>query len=1058
MKRIGTPCFTIASILFLAFAASSIAWGANGKITGRVIERETGQPLPSAIVMITGVISPTGAEVPLDRPLGASSDIDGYYFIMNVSPGTYAMRVSQVGYAPVVKKNIHVESDRTITINFDLASSAVQVEQVVVTAQREIVRKDVSATQEIVIPTKMQEMPVVRVDEFVGRLKGVELVSNADGNGLAVRGGAIRETDIRLDGMSLQDPRSDNSYLAFNSTTIQEIQVLTGGFEAKYGGIRSGLLNVVTKDGSRDRYTAALKVDIAPANQKRSFGTDPYSNDSWIYKIYSGKYAMHGAGADSLLVPKEFRSFKGWTANISGLGDYNYLDSTQRLDLWNRTHPQYSYRDKQDVFMEGSITGPLPSVGIPFWGDYADRTTFLLGFKYENSQLAFPLGPRDNYLDWNTQLKLTSQLADNLKLSINGMYANIQTNSGGGTSSYGGSLVDASSTNSFLNSTPSSVARQANLIAGSQGMLQMFNKSRLQYFDQRYIVGGVKLTNTFSAKGFFTLDFQAGYTDQNLAPFAEDTSRSDAWITYYSAKYKKTVRFQNAPSLGSPNGSTNIGTDVLGTFDLYGGAQHADSSHSMVYQLKGDMTLQLGRHHQFDAGFSARIQDIFVYSGTWYQSQISFTPDLWQYYKATPLDLGAYVQDKLEFDGVVINAGLRLDVLDPMKKGYLTGFPVTEAYKDFYNSVYLNTAGAWGSYERWLNFRTLLENPTGWPQTENRIQAYLSPRLGVSFPITDASKMYFNYGHFYQRPPTAFMYSQNIYVGSVAVPTPNLDMALTVSYEFGYEQMFLDDFVVNVAAYYKDNRNEPLARAFVNYYHDNDVVSYFPDAYSDIRGVEVRVERPVGTYVSFYGMYDYSLYSGGQSGLSTVYEDRLEAKTEGESRSATLYSNDPRPRANFTLNLHTPKDFGPSIFGVDLLGRLMCDVFFEWRSGGRYLWNPDAQDVKDRLYVDAINTWNVDLRGSKMFDIGVGELELVLTVKNLTNNKWLSIDNLTREQLTDYKNSLKPSFILDANGKPLGNDKWGQYKSDDNHIVLPWFDAPLFLNPRMILLGARLNF
>jgi hypothetical protein len=1051
MKRVVTPLCTWFSAILLVLVSSSIALGGSGKITGRILDSQSHQALPSANVLITGVISASGVEVPMDRPLGASSDIDGYYVIVNVSPGTYTMRVSQVGYTAAVKKNVRVESDRTITVNFEVADAAVQVDQVVVTAQREIVKKDVSATQEIIIPTKMEEMPVVRVDEFVGRMKGVQLVSSADGNGLSVRGGAIRETDVRLDGMSLQDPRSDNSYLALNTTSIEEIQVLTGGFEAKYGGIRSGLMNVVTKDGSRDRYTMSIKMDVAPANQQRFFGTNPYSSDSWIYKVYSGQYAMHGiqTTADSLAVPKDFWTFKGWTAR--GTGDYNFLDSNQRLDLWNRTHPQYKFRDKMDVFGEGAITGPMPGRGIPLFGDYAERTTFLAAFKYENSQLAFPLGPQDNYLDWNSQVKLTTQIADNTRLSVNGMYAHVQSNSGGGTSSYGGSLTDASSSNSFLNSTTSSVQRQASLLAGTSGMQEMFNKSRLQYYGQKYILGGAKLTNTFSTKGFFTLEFQGGYTDQTLSPYSLDTSNADAWITYYSPRYNKTLRFLNVPAGGSPNGSTNTGSDVLNTFILYGGPQHADSSYSYVYQLKGDMMMQMGRHHQVEAGFSARMQDIFVYSGTWYQAQVSFTPDLWQYYKAKPIDLGAYVQDKLEFDGLILNAGLRLDYLNPEKKGFATGFPVTDAYKDLYNTLYLNTPGAWGSYERWVNFRTLLENPPGWPQTDNRVQLYLSPRLGVSFPITDASKMFFNYGHFYQRPPTAFMYSQNIYIGSVAVPTPDLTMARTISYEFGYEQMFLDDFVVNVSAYYKDNSNEPLARTFVNYYGDNNVTQYFPDAYSDVRGVELKIERPTGTFVTFYGMYDYSLKSSGQSGLAKSYEDRLAAKTAAdEVRYPGLSTPQPLPRANFTVNFHTPKDFGPEIFGVTPLAKIVLDGFFEWQSGGRYLWS-DAPNAKDQIWVDAINTWNVDFRGSKQFDLGIGNLELVLTVKNLTNNKWLTVSNMTIQELNDYKASLKPAF-------KGGTDKWGQYKSDDNHINVGWWQAPLFLNPRMILLGARLNF
>ncbi len=426
MKRIGTSLNNPAAVvIMLVLAFTSIASGASGKITGRIIDRETRQPMPAVNIMISHSVTSSGIELPMDHPLGAASDMDGYFFILNVSPGTYTLKASQVGYAPTVKKMIHVETDRTIAVDFELASTSIEVGQVVVIAKRDIIKKDVSGTQEIVLMPRMEEMPVMRVDEFVGRMMGVELVSNADGNGLSVRGGAIRETDVRLDGISLQDPRSDNSYLALNSTSIQEIQMLTGGFEAKYGGIRSGLMNVVTKDGSRDRYAMSIKVDGAPANQQRFFGTDPYSDDSWIYKVYAGPWAMHGIQTheDSVAVPSDFWAFKGWTARQAG--DARYLDSNQVLDLWKRTHPQYAHRNKMDVFIEGSLTGPFPGKGIPLLEDYAERTTFLLGFKYENSQLAFPLGPRDSYLDWNGQLKLTSQLSDNIKLSVNGLYAHI---------------------------------------------------------------------------------------------------------------------------------------------------------------------------------------------------------------------------------------------------------------------------------------------------------------------------------------------------------------------------------------------------------------------------------------------------------------------------------------------------------------------------------------------------------------------------------------------------------------------------------------------------------
>ncbi len=1032
------------TLIMLWEISDSYIFAGNGKISGRVIDAATNEPLISANVVVTHSILSNGVRVPVDPPLGAATDADGYYFILNVPPGVYVVHASMIGYNAVSQELVKVDPDRTILVNFELSTSAVQMQELVVVAQRDLIKADVSATQEVITTQRIEEMPVLRVDEFVGTLKGIQLVSSEQGNGLSVRGGDIRETAIKMDGISLQDPRSETSYMSFNTTTIKEIQILTGGFEAKYGGIRSGLLNVITKEGSRDRYTVSFKFDYAPA-QKKFFGVNPWSNESWIYRVYAGEYAMHGVPAGDTLVPAEFKDFKGWANRNT---PERALDSLQKLDLWKAQHPQYAFGNKPDYYFEGSITGPLPGSFIPLWSEFANRTTFLFGFKYENSQLAFPIGPRNNYVDWNTQLKLTSQINRDMKLSVDGLYSKVQTVSGGRTTNYGGALVDIASSFSFLNSTKSSVIQQARLISGNS-LDQIFNKSRLQFYDQRYFVGGLRFTHTLSNSAFYTINFNIGYTDQSLNPFAFDPTDSTKLISYYSQAAKRTYTYY-VPVYGSPNAATNYGNDVLGTFRLYGGTQRIDSSYSYVYQLNGDLTMQLGRHHQVETGFSARLQDLFVYSGTWLQSQKSYSPDTWQYYKESPLEIGLYAQDKLEFEGMILNLGFRIDYFNPMKKGFKVGFPEDENYKKLYNEIYQNLPGDALSYERWVTFRDMLENPPGWPRIENKVQIKLSPRLGVSFPITESSKLYFNYGHFYQRPPTLMLYNTSVSVSSVAIPTPNLPMERTVSYEFGYEQMFLDDFIINATAYYKDISNEPLARTFINYYQDNIVTEYVPDRYRDIRGVELRFERPFGRFVSFNAMYDYQLQSIGQSGLSTVYEDRVIAR-DREIRSAALYNTEPRPRANINLNLHTPSDFGPQLFGINWLGEIYANFLFEWQDGGRVLLNPEETQVRLQHWVDRVNYWNIDFRGSKSITTDFGSIEFVITIQNLTNNKWLRTENMSTSQLSAYRNSLRTP-------DKGGNDKWGEYKSDDGHIDIGWWTAPLFLNPRRIILGVRVNF
>lgn len=1011
-----------AQLLLLAIVLCNQIYAGGGKLTGKVIDQKTGELLPFANVVITHVMQ-QGKETPMPVPMGAKTDMDGYYVILNIPPGEYTLKTSIMGYASVITKEIRIDPDRTINVNFELEPSSIQMDEIVVTAKKEVLKADVSGTQEIVSADRLESLPIVRVDEFLGKLKGIQLSSSSDGYGLVIRGGSIRETDIRMDGISLQDPRSGNSYLGFNSTTINEIQVLTGGFEAKYGGIRSGLLDVKTKDGSRERFTVSIRTDYTPSGQYRFFGTNPYSSDSWIYKVYAGEYAFTGVPT-GVNVPVDLQDFKGWAKTTSPT-IMKGLDSMQRFDLWKMQHPQYPVAERPDYVVEGTITGPFV---IP-------NTSFMTAFKYENSQYAFPIGPRDSYRDWNTQVKLTTTL-EKSKFSVNAMYAKIYSNTSAQSVSY-----DVSQRFAYMNNnTPSAINRQAAMISGG-GLWDLYNKSRLQEFEQTFMMGGVKFTHVPMPNAFFTLEFQMGYTGQDITPMLMDMSKdsSDNFISMYSKAANKYLVFYS-PTTGLPDGSTNLTSDGIGKFRMYGGHQWADSSYSYNYQLKGDLTWQVNRFNELQTGFSIGLQSINVYAGSWDQSALAFTPNSWQYFKANPLDIGIFAQDKLEFEGMILNAGLRVDYFNPMRKKYEVGFPEDKDYSKLYTDIYSGMGGPYNSYERWLLFRDLLGEPPGWPSADNSGQVKISPRLGVSFPISENSKMYFNYGHFYQRPSASILYNMKLNAGSTVIPTPDLEMAKTVQYEFGYEQVFLSNFLFNVTAYYKDVSNEPLAREFVDYNETNKVTKYFPDSYSDIKGVELRFERNAGRFVTFSAMYDYMITSSGSAGFSTIYENLVKYR-ENKLRSASQYAPKARPRANINLNLHTPDDYGM------ILGSWFANFFFEWRDGGEILLNDDQTVVKLQEWSEVVNYWNIDFKCSKEFNIANSTVEFSLTIKNLTNNKWLNTDNMTLAESSAYKNAIKET-----------GGKWGEYKTESTSKVLErsWENV-LFLNPRRIIVGARIN-
>ncbi|UCD37875.1 MAG: TonB-dependent receptor [Fidelibacterota bacterium] len=1090
-------------------ACLSTAYGASGRITGRVTDAATGDPLVGTNIVLIERYQ-NEVPVPIDPPLGAFTDVNGYFTILNVSPGLYNLRATMIGYSAVTQTGVRVSVDRNTVVDMAMSVEAVAGEEVIVEAQQPVVKPDVYGTVETITTERLAQAPFERVDEYMDKMKGIEITDDNTGHGLSIRGGHIRETDVMIDNISLRDTRSENAYLNFNTSTVEEIQVKTGGFEAKYGGIQSGLVNVITKEGSRDRYSFNLEISQVPANQPRFFGTNPWSQDTPIYKVFAGEYAMDGWNGipDSVKgveIPFEnrFEIFNGWTDRRA---QPTPLNPFQRQQLWLLHHPLQEVAAKPDYYIESALTGPLPGAFIPIFGKYAEKTTFLLGAKYESTQYAFPIGPRDSYEDWNAQLKLTTRFSPRTKLTINTMYAGISTFNEGTASTYEGAIIDRSARFNYLSNTESSVERQGRLIS-YEDIEMIFNKNRFQFFDKKFIVGGISLTHSLTPTSFFSLEFNYNYTDNRLRAAASSTRDADNWIfiPVDSSRYTSDGSFSQAVfdtyadsvfygylathpsgfdpdsidqsmlfaayrySTGAPDGASGRFYDPqLTQFVLYSHTPAMDSSYSAVYQFKGDYTNELSQYHKIETGFDIRYHDIFVYAGDGWSAR-SFPPSRFQYYRVHPVEVGVYFQDVLTFRGFISTLGIRAEYFHPDRDGYEVGHPLDEGFRElsrFYNKL----PGDLDSYQRWTAYRETLDDPPGWPGKKSRGTFLLSPRLGASFPISVSSKMYFNYGHFYQRAPISFLYNMSNYG---QIPTPDLEFEKTVSFEFGYEQSYQENYLYNVSFYYKDVQNRPLEKSYINYYEDLEISTYAPDGYKDIRGVEMRLEKNMGRFFTFWANYDYRVESSGKTGLEFIYENQL--KADLQERDTDEDNPQAKPRLNLSLGYHTPRDWGPQLFGSHFLGGLFANLLIEWRDGGYYVWNPDEPNPDKQLRVNVVDFFNVDFRATKT--LFRGKADLVLTVKNLLNIKRLTVANLLYGQREAYKESLHLSFKADT---LRGDDKWGEFNNplpenanwfekqihqalygswgDNSHIDIGWWEAPVFLNPRRITLGIRFKF
>jgi outer membrane receptor protein involved in Fe transport len=217
--------------------------GTTGKISGRVTDRSTGEGLVGANIVVTGTT------------LGAAADRDGNYVIINTSPGKYNVRVTLIGYASTTIKDVRVAADQTTVLDVTLETSAVEMADIIVQAERPMVQKDMTATSYVVSSEQIKLLPVKDFVEVLQLQAGVV----ADERNLYIRGGRSNEVAYLIDGMYVRDPVLGRSGTRINNDAIEELNFLSGTYSAEYGSALSGVVNIVTKEGTKT-FTGQLEA------------------------------------------------------------------------------------------------------------------------------------------------------------------------------------------------------------------------------------------------------------------------------------------------------------------------------------------------------------------------------------------------------------------------------------------------------------------------------------------------------------------------------------------------------------------------------------------------------------------------------------------------------------------------------------------------------------------------------------------------------------------------------------------------------------------------------
>jgi hypothetical protein len=486
---------TVVSLVVLACVAATAFAGPYGKIAGRVTDTETGQPLPGVGVVIEGTT------------LGGSTNVDGFYTILNVLPGRYTLRFSMVGYTRTAVTDVKVEIDLTTTINQQLKSTVVEASEVVVIAERPVVRKDVSASQVSIDPIAVQVLPVKTVTDVLRLQAGVQQGSD----GLVIRGGGTNQTMFVVDGFVLNDERSNIPYTVVGLSSTKEFQVQTGGFNAEYGNVRSGVVNIVTKEGDRSRYSGMFNVSVRPPAPKH-FGISLYDPNSYFNRPYTDPavcWAGTKSGAWDEYTQHQYPYFQGWNAvsmaTSTDKDPNNDLtpDGAKRLWEWQR-------RRQGDIAKTDYVVdlGPIPLIGEPL-----GNLRFYLSYFNQRDMFVIPLS-RDSYSENSTQLKLLADITPTMKLVVLGLYGE----------QYSVSPYDWTTTpNGYVMRSQSEVA---DLLSSTDGMNVLYMPDRYSPSSvYRYTIGAT-LTHMLSPTTFYEIALQRNQSSYSVfqSPL-RDTSR-----------------------------------------------------------------------------------------------------------------------------------------------------------------------------------------------------------------------------------------------------------------------------------------------------------------------------------------------------------------------------------------------------------------------------------------------------------------------------------------------------------------------------------------------------
>lgn len=956
------------SLLLLCLFSTAIFASTTGKITGIITDSETGEPLIGANVIIS------------ELGIGTATDFNGYYALLNVPPGSYDLTTNYIGYGSLTYNNVRVMIDLTTTQNFKLNALALMGESVVIEARRPAVQQDVASSQRHMSSDEIVDMPVNSVNEAIGFQAGID--------GLSIRSGGEDEIVLMMDGVALKDDRTGQPVTGIPLSAVKEIMVQSGGFNAEYSDLQSGLVNVVTREGGKENYSANVSYRYSPPAPKH-FGMSLFDQDAYFFRPYmDDEVCWTGTdnGAWDEYTQSRYPTFQGWNAVSQQLLQDN--DPTNDLTPAGakRLYEWQTRREgnitKPDFTIDAGVGGP-----VPFISQALGNLRFFASYSGEQDMYLTPLS-RDGYRDWVGSLRLTSDINSKLKLSVTTLAKEItaSTSSETGLPTYFTSIWGVAS------------------IFGSNSQ-QSWKLLYPEYYcltDISTRMYSAKLTNLINEKSYYEAIVEYSKTDYSTNP----NDRRDT--TLFDIFPGSEVYLTDEGPFGFDDGFTE---SIAGIFSMGLKSNSRDTSSTSHLKFKFDYTNQVNRFNQFKSGVQFEYFDYNMNYGAINPSLPVGRPfTVWH---RSPYQAGLYIQDKLEFEGWIASLGVRAEYFNPNTDWY----DVTEYDKLLYSSNYTN------DMEDQIPTRPAKGNLT------------FLPRIGISHPISINSKLYFNYGHMRQKfSPDELFQVRRVTGGQLSyIGDPELPLEKTVAFEMGYDHSLFDIYLLHLSAYYKDKTDQSATVTFQSADGTVDYRKYENIFYQDIRGFEAELRKTRGDWFKGFVNYTYAIYSSGNFGVRNFYQNPAEQREELANISRQIqYKPLPRPAVKFHMGFHTPRSFGPRLAGDKLLADWNLSFTGNWTAGSWASYGNNPSIVNNVRWKD---TYNVNGKLSKSYNVGDISVTLMAEAFNLFNFKWLSTTGFAvGTAYTEYQESLhfKSDVYRELGSRHLtGDDRLGDYRPED---------------------------